>query len=130
MAKKPEWWQMLGSPEKMIERYAFTAVVLIVLIALSLGDIFFNIFEDKILKILTYLSCASGPLDSRHCGADRAGGALGTAEGPAGLFPEGLRRGLPGGGGAAAEGPGASSCHRDRPHQPAGSPLAGRRGIP
>jgi hypothetical protein len=23
MAKKPEWWQMLGSPEKMIERYAF-----------------------------------------------------------------------------------------------------------
>jgi hypothetical protein len=55
MAKKPEWWQMLGSPEKMIERYAFTAAVLIVLIALSLGDIFFNIFEDKILKILTYL---------------------------------------------------------------------------
>ena len=55
MAKKPEWWQMLGSPEKMIERYAFTAVVLIVLIALSLGDIFLNIFEDKILKILTYL---------------------------------------------------------------------------
>jgi deoxyribose-phosphate aldolase len=56
MAKKPEWWQMLGSPEKMIERYAFTAAVLIVLIALSLGDILFNIFEDKILKMIGSLT--------------------------------------------------------------------------
>jgi hypothetical protein len=62
MAKKPEWWQMLGSPEKMIERSVFNMVgwfvVVVLIVVLTLGDIVFHIFriEDVgLLKIRTHL---------------------------------------------------------------------------
>jgi len=61
MAKKPEWWQMLGSLEK-IERSAFNIVgwffIVILTVVLTLGDIVFHIFriEDVgLLKIFIYL---------------------------------------------------------------------------
>jgi hypothetical protein len=62
MAKKPEWWQMLGSAEKRIERYAFSigglVALFVLILALKLGDIFFGIFRIegfRLLEILTYL---------------------------------------------------------------------------